>query len=119
VPVELRGEDLLIRLGDREYRVRGLQKNTSADLLRRHGALHVNTSELNASRQRMAFVKQAEEELRIKEEIVRRDVGKGVVEARRAEGRADIRGRYNQPIWLPYVASPLLLGQGFGFCASE
>jgi hypothetical protein len=39
-------------------------------------ALHVDTLELNASRQRMAFIKQAAEELGIKEEIIRHDVGK-------------------------------------------
>jgi DNA primase catalytic core len=87
VPVEMRGDDVVLKFGDREYRVRGLRKNTSAELLRvnlrvmgvnAHGdvALHVDTLELNASRQRMAFIKQAAEELGIKEEIVRRDVGK-------------------------------------------
>ena len=86
VPVELRGEDVVMRFGDREYRVRGLAKNTSAELLKVnlrilgvnvHGdvALHVDTLELNLARQRMAFCKQAAEELGIKEEIVRRDVG--------------------------------------------
>ena len=39
-------------------------------------ALHVDTLDLNAARQRMAFIKQAAEELGIKEEIIRRDVGK-------------------------------------------
>ena len=38
--------------------------------------MHVDTLELNASRQRMAFIKQAAEELGIKEEIIRHDVGK-------------------------------------------
>ena len=87
VPVELRGEDVLMRFGDREYRVRGLAKNTSSEVLRinlrvlgvnAYGdvALHVDTLELNAARPRMTFIKQAAEELGIKEEIVRRDVGK-------------------------------------------
>jgi DNA primase len=87
VAVERRGEDVLLRFGDREYRVRGLQKNTSGELLRVnlrvmsvnvHGdvALHVDTLELNAARPRMAFVKQAAAELGVKEEILRRDVGK-------------------------------------------
>jgi DNA primase catalytic core len=87
VPVEMRGEDVVLKFGDREYRARGLKKNTSGDVLRvnlrvmgvnSHGdvALHVDTLELNASRQRMAFIKQAAEELGIKEEIVRHDVGK-------------------------------------------
>ena len=66
--------------------MRGLKKNTSAELLRvnlrvmgvnAHGdmALHVDTLELNAARQRMAFIKQAAEELGIKEEIIRHDLG--------------------------------------------
>jgi DNA primase catalytic core len=87
VTVELRGEDVLLRFGDREYRVRGLQKNMSGELLRvnlrvmgvnAYGdmALHVDTLELNAARPRMAFVKQAAAELGIKEEIVSRDVSK-------------------------------------------
>ena len=86
-PFELRGEDVLLRFGDREYRVRGLQKNLSGDILRinlrvmgvnAYGdmALHVDTLELNAARPRMAFVKQAAAELGIKEEIVGRDVSK-------------------------------------------
>ena len=87
VPVEMRGEDVVLKYGDREYRARGLKKNTSGDVLRVnlrvvgvnvHGdmALHVDTLELNASRQRMAFAKQAAEELGIKEEIVRHDLGR-------------------------------------------
>jgi len=87
VAVEMRGEDVLLRFGDREYRVRGLQKNLSGDILRvnlrvmgvnAYGdmALHVDTLELNAARPRMAFVKQAAAELGIKEEIVGRDVSK-------------------------------------------
>ena len=74
VVVELRGEDVLLRFGDREYRVRGLRKNLSDDMLRinlrvmgvnAYGdmALHVDTLELNAARPRMAFVKQAAAEL--------------------------------------------------------
>jgi DNA primase catalytic core len=86
-PFEVRGEDVLLRFGDREYRVRGLQKNLSDDMLRinlrvmgvnAYGdmALHVDTLELNAARPRMAFVKQAAAELGIKEEIVGRDLSK-------------------------------------------
>jgi DNA primase catalytic core len=87
VQVEIRGEDILMRQGEREYRVRGLQKNLSAELLRVNirvmatdargeMGLHVDTLDLNVSRPRMAFVKQAAEELGIKEEIIRRDVGR-------------------------------------------
>jgi len=42
----------------------------------KHGdmALHVDTLEMSSSRQRMAFAKQASEELHVKEEIVRHDL---------------------------------------------
>jgi DNA primase catalytic core len=86
VPFEMRGEDVMMRFGDREYRVRGLAENTSTSLLKVnlrvmgvnvHGdmALHVDTLDLNAARPRMAFSKQAAEELGIKEGIISRDLG--------------------------------------------
>jgi len=85
-PVEMRGDDVVLRYGDREYRVRGLQKNTSPEVLRVNlrvllanaegdTALHVDTLELTSARQRTVFIKQAAEELRIREEIVRHDLG--------------------------------------------
>ena len=85
LPFEVRGDDVFLRFGDREYRVRGLEKNTSPLLLKinlrvlgvnRHGdmALHVDTLEMSSARQRGAFAKQAAEELGIKEEIVRHDL---------------------------------------------
>ena len=87
VQVEMRGDDVLLKFGEREYRIRGLQKNLSAELLRVNirvvatnargeMGLHMDTLDLNVSRPRMAFIKQAAEELGVKEEIVRRDVGK-------------------------------------------
>ncbi|MDQ2843138.1 MAG: hypothetical protein M3Y72_19285 [Acidobacteriota bacterium] len=65
LPFEVRGEDVFLRYGDREYRVRGLEKNTSPLLLKinlrvlgvnRHGdmALHVDTLEMSSARQPMA-----------------------------------------------------------------
>jgi DNA primase len=86
VQTEVRGEDVMMWFGDREYRVRGLAANTSTALLKVnlrilgvnvHGdvALHVDTLDLNSARQRMAFSKQAAEELGIKEGIIGHDLG--------------------------------------------
>ena len=111
VPVELRGEDVLIRLGDREYRVRGLGKNTSADLLRVNlrvlstnpegdVALHVDTLELNASRQRMVFIKQAAEELGIRGKNPAPRCGPGAAEARRAAGCGDRQSPCPERTWV-------------------
>lgn len=85
VPFEVRGEDVFLRYGDREYRVRGLEKNTSPLLLKinlrvlgvnRHGdmALHADTLEMSSARQRGAFAKQAAEELGVKEGIIGHDL---------------------------------------------
>lgn len=87
VPVEMRGEDIFLQQGNRRYRVRGLHKNMSYELLkvnvlvsgttpRGEQAFHVDTLDLYSARQRGVFMKQAAEELGIKEEIIRRDLGR-------------------------------------------
>jgi DNA primase catalytic core len=86
VPVEMRGEDIFLTLGTRRYRIRGLNKNMAHDLIkvnilvsgrtpRGESAFHVDTLDIYSSRQRGVFTKQASEELGIKEETVRRDLG--------------------------------------------
>ena len=87
VPVEMRGEDIFLQQGERRYRVRGLNKNMSYELLkvnvlvsgrtpRGEQAFHVDTLDLYSARQRSVFTKQASEELGIKEEVLRRDLGR-------------------------------------------
>jgi DNA primase catalytic core len=87
MPVEMRGEDIFLMQGDRRYRIRGLNKNMSYELLkvnvlvsgktpRNDAAFHVDTLDLYSARQRGVFTKQAAEELGIKEEVVRRDLGR-------------------------------------------
>ena len=87
VPVEMRGEDIFVQQGSRRYRIRGLNKNLSYELLkvnvlvsgttpRGEQAFHVDTLDLYSARQRGVFMKQAAEELGIKEEIIRRDLGR-------------------------------------------
>jgi DNA primase len=82
VPAEVRGEEIVIAQGDRRYRVRGLGKNLSYDLLKinllasRNGGFHVDTLDLYSARQRAVFVKQAAIEMGVKEEAVRHDLGR-------------------------------------------
>ena len=87
VPVEMRGEDIFLMQGNRRYRIRGLQKNLSYELLkvnvlvsgttpRGDSAFHVDTLDLYSARQRSGFTKQAAEELGIKEDVLRRDLGR-------------------------------------------
>jgi DNA primase len=81
IPTEVKPEEIVIRLGDRKYRVRGLAKNLSYEQLRvnvlaaRSDAFHVDTFDLYAARQRALFIKQAAEELTLKEDVIKKDLG--------------------------------------------
>lgn len=77
-------EELVVLLGERRYRVRGLGRNTFFDALRINvlctrnggqGGFHLDTLDLYSARQRQAFVKQAAVELRLNEEVLKADVG--------------------------------------------
>jgi DNA primase len=83
----IKGEDIFFRAGDREYRIRGLAKNTSTELmrvnvrvqganLRNEVTLHVDTFDMNSARHRMAFAKQAADELGVKEELLRQELAR-------------------------------------------
>jgi DNA primase len=79
---QISGDEITIQEGERKYRVRGLQKNLSHELLKVNvlvssgDLFHVDTLDLYSARQRAAFTKQASEELRLKEETLRRDLGR-------------------------------------------
>jgi DNA primase len=91
VPAEIKGDEITILQGDRRYRVRGLAKNMSYELLKvnvlvhrepsesvssmNESGFHVDTFDLYSARQRTVFGKQASEELGVKEEVIRRDLG--------------------------------------------
>jgi DNA primase len=80
--VEVKGDEITLIEGDRRYRIRGLAKNLSHELLKvnvlvaRQDAFHVDTLDLYSARQRAAFLKQASEELGVNEDIVRKDLGR-------------------------------------------
>ncbi len=85
VPAEVKEQEVVIRLGDRRYRVRGMERNLSYDVLKvnllagRSGVeegFHVDTLDLYSARQRTAFVKQASRELGVEEGVVKADLGK-------------------------------------------
>jgi DNA primase len=82
VPVEIKGDEITIAQGDRKYRIRGLAKNLSQDIMRVNllaicgDAIHVDTLDLNMDRQKTVFCKRAAEELDVKEEVIRKDLGR-------------------------------------------
>ena len=81
-------EELVITLGDRRYRIRGLDKNQNYAQLKINllvsrpafdgagEAVHVDTLDCYQSRPRSVFIKQAAIELGIKEDIIKHDLGK-------------------------------------------
>ncbi len=82
LPVVVSDHEVTVTFGDRQYRVRGLAKNLSYDVLKinllatRGEGFHVDTLDLYSARQRNAFVKQSALELAIEPRIAKRDVGR-------------------------------------------
>ncbi len=78
----------VMTFGDRRYRVRGLEKNLSYEVLKVNvlasrpaidsagESVHVDTFDLYQARHRAAFVKQASVELGVAEDIIKADLGK-------------------------------------------
>jgi DNA primase catalytic core len=82
VDAEVTSSEVTIEHGDRRWRIRGLEKNLSYSLLKvnllvgRGDSFHVDTFDLYSARQRQLFIKQASGELEVKEDVIKRDLGK-------------------------------------------
>ena len=74
--------EIVLSLGDRRYRVRGLEKNSSFDVLKvnvlvsQDDVVHVDTFDLYQSKPRASFIKQVSIELGVTEDVVKADLGK-------------------------------------------
>ena len=74
--------EIVFSLGDRRYRVRGLDKNGSFDVLKvnvlvsKDDVVHVDTFDLYQSKPRASFIKQASIELGVTEDVIKADLGK-------------------------------------------
>ncbi|MGH8229934.1 MAG: toprim domain-containing protein, partial [Steroidobacteraceae bacterium] len=81
VPLEVRAHEVLIALGDRRWRIRGLSPEMTlgqlkVNLLVSHGeAFHVDTLDLYIARARTAYLREAAAELGLPEETLKRDLG--------------------------------------------
>jgi DNA primase len=98
VAAEVSEREVRVAFGERRWRVRGLDKNLSFDLLRVNllvacgEAFHVDTIDLYTAKQRQAFGRQAAEALGAPAEAVEHDLGRLLLEleqlqAARIEGR--------------------------------
>lgn len=82
IAAEVKESEVVMVFGERRYRIRGLQKNLSFDLMKvnvgvaQNDAFHVDTLDLYAAKQRAAYIAQAAIELKVSEEMVKTDLGK-------------------------------------------
>lgn len=82
VPCEVKDNEIMLTLGDRRYRVRGLAKNLSFELLKinllasRGDAFYVDTLDLYSAKQRASYIAHAAIELQVKEDILKTDLGR-------------------------------------------
>ena len=84
----------LFTLGERRYRVRGLEKNLSLQTLKinllvsQGDQVHVDTLDLYAARARGGFITQAANELRVKEELIKADLGRVLLQCEALQEQA-------------------------------
>jgi len=82
VQAQIRDHEVVIELGERRWRVRGLARNLSYEQLKINLLVaagehfFVDSLDLYSSRQRAAFLKQATTELQVKREILSKDLGR-------------------------------------------
>jgi DNA primase len=83
---QVSGDEVVLEQENRRYRIRGLGKNLSHELLKVNvlvscgDLFHVDTLDLYSAQQRAAFTNQASEELHLKEETLRRDLGRALMQ---------------------------------------
>jgi hypothetical protein len=74
--------EIVMSFGERRYRVRGLAKNLSAEVLKinvlvsRGDAYHVDSFDLYAARARAHYITQAAKELAAREDVIKLDLGR-------------------------------------------
>jgi len=82
INAEISEEGIIISLGDRRYRIKGLDTNLSPDQLRvnllvsKGEDLHVDIFDLYAAKARTNYIRQAAIELGLSEEIIKKDLGR-------------------------------------------
>ncbi len=94
IPTEVSETEVTITLGDRRYRVRGMDRNLSYDTLKinlaafRGEGFHVDSLDLYAARQRAAFLKAAAAELGLDVDVLKRDLGKVLLKLEELQDQA-------------------------------
>ena len=82
IAAEQNEREVSVVFGDRRYRVRGLAKNTSYEVMRvnvlvkSESGVHVDTFDLYAAKSRQLYARAAAAELEAEESVVQRDLGR-------------------------------------------
>jgi DNA primase catalytic core len=82
VDAQVTEDEVVMSFGDRRYRVRGLAKNLSAEVLKvnvlasKGEAYHVDSFDLYAARARAHYITQAAKELACREDVIKLDLGR-------------------------------------------
>ena len=82
IAAEVSEDEVIVSFGDRRYRVRGLAKNLSAEVLKvnvlasKGEAYHVDSFDLYAARARAHYITQAAKELACREDVIKLDLGR-------------------------------------------
>ena len=129
IEAQVQGEEIVITLGDRRYRVRGLSKNLAFDVLLKVNVLvargddfHVDTLDLYSVRARSAFITQSAVELQVKDEVIRHDLGsvlrqletlqeRNIEKTLEPKASAPMVAVEDQPAALALLKDPQLLGR--------
>ena len=81
-PTTTASDEVLVRFGDRQWRVRGLGKNTAPETMkvnvrvsRDGGGFHVDAIELYSARQRAQYIVVAAAELGVEDRVIKKDLG--------------------------------------------
>lgn len=82
LPVQVRDDEVVLALGERRYRVRGLAKNLAFETLKVNllvssgEAYYVDTVDLYSARQRTHYLTAAAKELAVRDELLKADLGR-------------------------------------------
>ena len=91
---EVTNHEVNLSYGDRHYRIRGLQKNSSYEVMKvnvliRHGeVIHVDTFDLYSAKHRQAFARVATAECGIEDKVIQRDLGQLLLQLESLQDKA-------------------------------
>ena len=104
--ISVNDNDIRITLGSRCYRVRGLEKNKSADVLKvnllcsnDHG-LHVDSFDLYSAKHRQHFTKLAAVELAVEDAVIKHDMGRVLLQLETVQHQAETETEHTTTVTL-------------------